>query len=143
MASTNTVDIKTGIQLVTFSDKSLKNVIGTEVFSKFRINPTSIKLAERAMESVDFFENIKYPDSIEGLFALNRELADKISYILGYDSSEEIFGIFSPLDEDSATGKFFIQIVVEKIMEIVEPAVKKRKEEMQKRAESYTKKYEG
>jgi len=145
MASTNNVVIKTGIKLITFSDDSLTEILGTPVFSKFRINPTSIKLAERALETASYFENFHYPDSgkAEDVFAINRELADKISYILGYDSNEEVFGVFAPLDQDTKTGKFFIEIIVDKIMEIVEPALKERQEAMQKRADNYTKKYEG
>lgn len=135
MASTNTV-IDSGIITATFTD------LDGNVFSKFRINPTDIRTGERAIASADFFQTIKAESfDIDTVGQLQKDIEDKISYILGYDSSKEIFGEVSALTV-LPDGRFFVEIIVDKIMEIVQPAVKARQEAMAKRADKYTKKYE-
>ena len=136
MASTN-VTIDSGIITATFTD------LDGHIFSKFSINPTDLRTGERAIESADFFEKIKAESFDRDLVTqLQKDIEDKISYILGYDSSKDIFGEVSALTV-LPDGSLFVEHIVNKIMEIVEPEVKKRQETMQKRAESYTKKYEG
>ena len=136
MASTNVI-IDSGIITATFTD------LDGHIFSKFRINPTDLRTGERAIESADFFEKIKAESFDRDLVTqLQKDIEDKISYILGYDSSKDIFGEVSALTV-LPDGSLFVEHIVNKIMEIVEPEVKKRQETMQKRAESYTKKYEG
>lgn len=135
MASTNTV-IDSGIITATFTD------LDGNVFSKFRINPTDIRTGERAIASAEFFQTIKAESfDIDTVGQLQKDIEDKISYILGYDSSKEIFGEVSALTV-LPDGRFFVEIIVDKIMEIVQPAVKARQEAMAKRADKYTKKYE-
>lgn len=136
MASTNTV-IDSGIITATFTD------LDGNVFSKFRINPTDIRTGERAIASAEFFQTIKAESfDVDTVGQLQKDIEDKISYILGYDSSKEIFGEVSALTV-LPDGRFFVEIIVDKIMEIVQPAVKARQEAMAKRADKYTKKYEG
>ena len=136
MASTNTV-IDSGIITATFTD------LDGNVFSKFRINPTDIRTGERAIASAEFFQAIKAESfDVDTVGQLQKDIEDKISYILGYDSSKEIFGEVSALTV-LPDGRFFVEIIVDKIMEIVQPAVKARQEAMAKRADKYTKKYEG
>lgn len=136
MASTNTV-IDSGVITATFTD------LDGHVFSKFRINPTDLRTGERAIESADFFQGIKAESFDKDLVTqLQKDIEDKISYVLGYDSSKDIFGEVSALTV-LPDGRLFVEIIVDKIMEIVGPAVKDRQEAMAKRADSYTKKYEG
>lgn len=136
MASTNTV-IDSGIITATFTD------LDGNVFSKFRINPTDIRTGERAIESAEFFQKIKAESfDKDSVGQLQKDIEDKVSYILGYESSKDIFGEVSALTV-LPDGRLFVEIIVDKIMEIVEPEVKKRQEAMQKRADNYTKKYEG
>lgn len=135
MASTNTV-IDSGIITATFTD------LDGNVFSKFRINPTDIRTGERAIASAEFFQTIKAESfDVDTVGQLQEDIENKISYILGYDSSKEIFGEVSALTV-LPDGRFFVEIIVDKIMEIVQPAVKARQEAMAKRADKYTKKYE-
>ena len=136
MASTNTV-IDSGVITATFTD------LDGHVFSKFRINPTDIRTGERAIESAEFFQKIKAESfDKDSVGQLQKDIEDKVSYILGYESSKDIFGEVSALTV-LPDGRLFVEIIVDKIMEIVEPEVKKRQEAMQKRADNYTKKYEG
>jgi len=135
MASTNTV-IDSGVITATFTD------LDGHVFSKFRINPTDIRTGERAIESAEFFQKIKAESfDKDSVGQLQKDIEDKVSYILGYESSKDIFGEVSALTV-LPDGRLFVEIIVDKIMEIVEPEVKKRQEAMQKRADNYTKKYE-
>lgn len=136
MASTNTV-IDSGVITATFTD------LDGHVFSKFRINPTDIRTGERAIASAEFFQTIKAESfDVDTVGQLQKDIEDKVSYILGYESSKDIFGEVSALTV-LPDGRLFVEIIVDKIMEIVEPEVKKRQEAMQKRADNYTKKYEG
>lgn len=136
MASTNNTVIDSGIITATFTD------LDGNVFSKFRINPTDIRTGERAIASAEFFQTIKAESfDVDTVGQLQKDIEDKISYILGYDSSKEIFGEVSALTV-LPDGRFFVEIIVDKIMEIVQPAVKARQEAMAKRADKYTKKYE-
>lgn len=136
MASTNNTVIDSGIITATFTD------LDGNVFSKFRINPTDIRTGERAIASAEFFQTIKAESfDVDTVGQLQKDIEDKISYILGYDSSKDIFGEVSALTV-LPDGRFFVEIIVDKIMEIVQPAVKARQEAMAKRADKYTKKYE-
>lgn len=135
VSATNNTKLDSGVRIATFTD------LTDHVFSKFRINPTDIKTGERAMESADYFNNIKNDvESIEDLSKLQKDVEDKISYILGYDSSEEIFGEVSAMTV-LPDGSLFVEHVVNKIMEIVEPAIEQRQKAMAKKAEGYTAKY--
>lgn len=128
--------IVTGIQTYQFTDEE------DHVFASFRLNPTDVNLAARALEVGEYFEHLgdKAPADIPGVVALNKEIEDKISYVLGYDASE-IFG------EVTATtvfpsGDIFAVVVVETIIEAVQPALKERQRKMEKASEKYLKQYE-
>ena len=136
MANIN-ISIDSGIRRITFTD------LDGHVFSAFRINPTDIRLGQRALESADYFNNIlkEKPDTMEGMTQLNKDLEDKISYILGYDSSEDIFGEVSALTV-LPDGSLFVEHVVDKLFEVAEPATEARKKALQERMDSYTSRYE-
>ena len=130
------VSIDSGIRTVTFTD------LNDHVFSKFRINPTDVRLGQRMLESSDYFDHAldKKPETIEDMAALNKELEEKISYILGYDSAADIFGEVAALTV-LPDGSLFVEIVISKMYEVAEPALEKRKKALQDRMNSYTSKY--
>jgi hypothetical protein len=128
--------IVTGIQTYTFTDEE------DHVFASFRLNPMDVNLAARALEVGDYFEHIseKAPADIKDLAALNKEIEDKISYVLGYDA-KDVFG------EVTATtvfpsGEIFAVILVDTIIDAVQPAMKERQAKMEKAADKYLRKYE-
>ena len=140
MAKVNTVNnvvLDSGVRTVTFAG------LTDHVFSKFRINPTDVKTGERAIETAKFFEDLKFDStSVEKVVELQKSVEDKISYILGYDSAGDIFGEVSALTI-LPDGSIFVEHVIDKIMEVVKPAVEQRQKAMQKRADKYTAKYDG
>ena len=107
------ISVATGIQTYNFTDEN------DHVFASFRLNPTDVNLAKRALEVGDYFEHVKEaaPETVEELSALDAEIAEKISYVLGYEASD-IFG------EVTATtvfpdGTVFAILVVDTIIEAV------------------------
>lgn len=114
-----------------------------EVFSSFRLNPADINVANRCMEVSEQFrqrEDRKITTVAEAA-AYNSEMEEKISYILGYDAKDSVFG------EVSATtvlpsGELFAMVVLEAIAKAVEPEIQKRKQKMSDAVSKYTKKYE-
>lgn len=131
----NNVKIKTGIQTYTFTDED------DHVFSSFRLNPMDVNMAARAFEVGDWFDNLneqKVEDASD-LAKLNKEIEEKISYVLGYEASD-IFG------EVTATtvfpdGTVFAYIVLDKILTEIEPAIEKRKAKLEKASEKYLERY--
>lgn len=128
--------IATGIQTYTFTDED------DHVFASFRLNPTDVNLAKRALEVGDYFEHVKEaaPETVEELSALDAEIAEKISYVLGYEASD-IFG------EVTATtvfpdGTVFAILVVDTIIEAVQPALQDRAKSIQEKSAKYLSKYE-
>ena len=129
------IKIKTGIQTYTFSDED------DHVFSQFRLNPMDVNLAARAFEVGDWFDHIDEvkTETVEDLAKLNKDIEEKISYVLGYEASD-VFG------EVTATtvfpdGTVFAYIVLDKILSEIEPAIKKRQEKLEKASAKYLEKY--
>lgn len=131
----NNVKIKTGIQTYTFTDED------DHVFSSFRLNPMDVNMAARAFEVGDWFDNLNEQkvENASDLAKLNKEIEEKISYVLGYEASD-IFG------EVTATtvfpdGTVFAYIVLDKILTEIEPAIEKRKAKLEKASEKYLERY--
>ena len=114
-----------------------------DVFSSFRMNPTDVNLIKRAEEVSEYFANKK----VEGGFATaaelqayNKEIEDKINYLLGYDAGSEIFGQITATTI-SPDGDIFAFVVLDYIIEKLQPEIQKRKQAMQNAADRYTRKY--
>lgn len=127
-----------GVITFTFSDND------GVVFSKFRMNPTDIKLMSRAMEVADYFEKIKnevndMPSDTE-LAKYNDEIERKINYLLGYEASDEVFGNVSAITV-SPDGEIFAMVLLDTILEKIVPEIEKRGKNMQTSMGKYTDKY--
>lgn len=113
-----------------------------EVFASFVIDPTDAGLLSRAEEIAAFFENYK-PEARAGVSALSELstlLTDKLSYLFGYDVSEELFGQVSPVTV-SPDGEMFAFAVLDAVAEMIAPELKRRGEALRSRVGSYTDKY--
>lgn len=127
--------ISTGIQTYTFTDEN------DHVFASFRLNPTDINLAKRALEVGDYLNEMGGDiKTVDDAVALNKDIEEKVSYVLGYDASD-IFG------EVTATtvfpdGTVFCILVVDTIIEAMQPVLAERAEKMKARTDKYLKKYE-
>ena len=128
--------ITTGIETYTFTDEN------DHVFASFRLNPTDINLAKRALEAGEYFDTLqdRKIESVDELVALNAEIEEKISYVLGYDASD-IFGEVTATTVFS-DGTVFAILLIDSIIEAMQPAIEERKKQMADRANKYLEKYE-
>ena len=115
-----------------------------EVFSSFKMNPTDVNLLKRMEEVADYFENRKFevPEDVSGeeLAAFNKEIEDKINYLLGYDAAKDIFSEITATTV-SPDGDIFAFVVLESIADNLKPEMEKRKQSMANAAAKYTAKY--
>lgn len=112
-----------------------------DLIGKCRINPADPKLVHRCEEVSEYFGEKKgEPKNAAELAALNDEIEEKICYLLGYDAKDELFGML-PACSVLPDGELFVGKVMEKIMEYLEPEIKKRKENMQAAISKHTAKY--
>lgn len=139
MAKIIDTSIDDGLFLFTFTNKQ------GEVFSSFKLNPTDINIAVRAEELEDFFnrmqESIKKVSSRKEIAELNKQIEDKINYLLGYEASKDLFKEPITATTVFGNGQVFAYIVLDKIAEAVEPEIEKRKKKMQAAANKYIEKY--
>lgn len=119
------VNISSSLLKFTFTDAD------GDVVAYFRMNPADVRIAERAQEVEKYFDekakiaNDQY--STEDVIKTDKEIADKIDYILGYKASETLFGFMSAtsLMDD---GKIFAALVLDTIAENIKEEVNKRNE---------------
>ena len=134
-----TRQFNTGLIKFTFTDEN------GEVFSSFRMNPTDVNLLARAEEVSDYFSQRKndMPEKASGaaLKAINDEIEEKINYLLGYEASKDIFGVITATTV-SPDGEIFAWVVMDFIAEKLKPEMEKRRQNMQKKVEKYTAKYQ-
>lgn len=137
MAANNT-NIGSSLLKFTFTDED------GEVVASFRMNPADIKLCKRCQEVSAYYESLKdrtsEAASIDEVAQFNDELEEKICYLLGYNARESLFGMISATSI-MADGNMFAIHVMNKIVEVVGPEIKKRQKSMEKAAE-YTAKYQ-
>lgn len=139
MAKVINTKIDDGILIFTFTNNE------DEVFSSFKLNPTDINVAARAEELKEYFEQFK--DSIQKVTSgkemaeLNKQLEDKINYLLGYEASKDLFKEPITATTVFGNGQVFAYIVLDKIAEAIAPEIEKRKKKMQTAVNKYTEKY--
>lgn len=128
----------TGRIKFTFTDEN------GEVFSSFKMNPTDANVIARAEEVSEYFEKRKSEldefSSGKDLAKYNKEIEDKINYILGYDASKEIFGEITATTI-SPDGEIFGVVLMDFIVEKLRPEIEKRKKTMNESISKYTEKY--
>lgn len=132
------VNIESGLTKYTFSDAS------GEVVAYFRMNPTDIRLAQRADKAVEFLQHmaqtVKEHPTTEDLLEYDKQLTDQINFILGYDAAATLFGFMSATTV-MGDGKIFAALVLETIAENLKADLESRFEKF-KALSKYTAKYE-
>lgn len=131
------IKISTGIQTYRFFDED------DNLIAQFRINPMDVNLADRAMETADWFDSIKSElgnGTVHDLSRFNGELEEKIAYVLGYEPKD----LFSVITATTVLpgGDMWAAIILDKIISEIEPQVQKRTKAMEKAQQKYLKKYE-
>lgn len=131
------IKLNTGIQTYRFFDED------DEIIAQFRLNPMDINLADRAMEVGEWFESFRAEpgETLKDLTTLNRELEEKIAYVLGCPV-EEIFRGKMTATTVLPNGDIFAAIILDKIITEVEPQIEKRKKAMERAEKKYLAKYE-
>ena len=135
MAKIINTKIDDGILIFTFTNNE------DEVFSSFKLNPTDINVAARAEELTEYFDSIQKVTSGKEMAELNKQIEDKINYLLGYEASKDLFKEPITATTVFGNGQVFAYIVLDKIAEAIAPEIEKRKKKMQAAVNKYTEKY--
>lgn len=114
------------------------------LLASFEMNPADINLAARCEEVTNFFEQQAAPagKTISDMQKYDRELTEKLTYLLGCDADYQIFKPPMTATTVLPSGDIFAAVVLDRIVEAVTPEIKKRAEKMKSAAEKYTAKYE-
>lgn len=135
MANTINSSIKTGVVTLTFTDEY------DEVFASCRVNPTDVNMANRCEEIAEYFNNkSSNPSTIKDIVEENKEMEDKIYYLLGYNAHNDLFSTI-PATTILEDGSLFAEMVLDKIFAAIKPELVKRKKKMKARMDKYTAKY--
>ena len=139
MSKTINTKIDDGILTFTFTNNQ------NEIFSSFRLNPTDVNIAARAKEVSAFFEKmeetVKNVASAKEAAKLNELIQDKINYLLGYETSKDLFREPITATTVFGNGQMFANIVLDKVADAIAPEIEKRREKMQAEVDKYTEKY--
>lgn len=112
------------------------------VLGFLKINLTDVRLVGKLTECAEFFKNYTFTGkNIEELARIDRDVAEKFCYVLGYDCTETLFGVLSPttiLDD----GNMFAISVLNKISEVFSTEVKEKAAARAAAMRKYTQKYQ-
>lgn len=133
-----TIKLDPGVKRYTFVDDE------GNVYSSFHINPGDFKLWARFKEVQEFFAGADLTlktGEPEELARLEDVVQEQMNKVLGYDCTEEAFGIVgacTPMPDGSAFFEHILNIINEDVPKELESRIKKSEE----RVERYTKAYE-
>ena len=111
-----------------------------EAFASFHLNPTDAGIAKRAEEVAAYFEAMPEITDAKGAAELDREVTEKICYLLGYDAKDELFHDVTATTI-STDGDVFALMVFDMIAEVLGPEIEKRNAHIQDKIDTYTAKY--
>lgn len=138
MAKINDVSYNSGFQVFNFRDEE------GELLTSFKINPSDIGLMARCEEVQGFFEKEKAfledASTPQQMLEVNNAIQNKIDYLLGTEA-DTVFK--KPLTATTIMpdGRLFAEMLMETVLNAVEPEIKKRAENQKKRLDKYTSKY--
>lgn len=119
---------------------NIKNKQG-KMLGKFEFRPSDTNIVERYEEVVDFFNNFTVPENKDdAIKTAEKEMIDKMSYLIGADSKEAFFSIMGPFSA-LASGELFIENVIGAISKVIEKELSVRTKKVQRRMNKYVAKY--
>ena len=119
---------------------NIKNKQG-KMLGRFEFRPSDTNIVKRYEEVVDFFNSFKLPeDTNESMETAEKELKEKMSYLIGADADESFFSIMGPLSA-LASGELFIENVLGAIANVIEREMSVRTKRVQRRMNKYVAKY--
>lgn len=119
---------------------NIKNKQG-KVLGRFEFRPSDTNIVKRYEEVVDFFNNFTVPeDTDQAIQTAEKEMTDKMSYLIGGDAGEAFFTIMGPFSA-LASGELFIENVLGAIAKVIEKELSVRTKKVQRRMNKYVAKY--
>lgn len=119
---------------------NIKNKQG-KMLGRFEFRPSDTNIVKRYEEVVDFFNSFKLPeDTNESMETAEKELKEKMSYLIGADADESFFSIMGPFSA-LASGELFIENVLGAIANVIENELSIRTKRVQRRMNKYVAKY--
>lgn len=119
---------------------NIKNKQG-KMLGRFEFRPSDTNIVKRYEEVVDFFNSFKLPeDTNESMETAEKELKEKMSYLIGADADESFFSIMGPFSA-LASGELFIENVLGAIANVIEREMSVRTKRVQRRMNKYVAKY--
>lgn len=138
MSKINDVTYNSGFQVFNFRDEE------GELLTSFKINPSDIGLMARCEEVSVFFEKekeyLENASAPQQMLEVNNAIQQKIDYLLGTENNTVFV---KPLTATTIMpdGRLFAELLMETVLNAVEPEIKKRAESQKKRLDKYTSKY--
>ena len=119
---------------------NIKNKQG-KLLGRFEFRPSDANIVKRYEEVVDFFNNFTVPEDTEqAIQTAEKEMTDKMSYLIGGDAGEAFFTIMGPFSA-LASGELFIENVLSAIAKVIEKELYVRTKKVQRRMNKYVAKY--
>lgn len=119
---------------------NIKNKQG-KMLGRFEFRPSDTNIVKRYEEVVDFFNNFTVPeDTDQAIQTAEKEMTDKMSYLIGGDAGEAFFTIMGPFSA-LASGELFIENVLGAIAKVIEKELSVRTKKVQRRMNKYVAKY--
>lgn len=119
---------------------NIKNKQG-KMLGRFEFRPSDTNIVKRYEEVVDFFNNFTVPeDTDQAIQTAEKEMTDKMSYLIGGDAGEAFFTIMGPFSA-LASGELFVENVLGAIAKVIEKELSVRTKKVQRRMNKYVAKY--
>lgn len=120
---------------------NIKNKQG-KILGRFEFRPSDTNIVHRYDEVVDFFNNFTLPDNADEVYKLaEKEMTEKMSYLIGGDAGEAFFSIMGPFSA-LASGELFVENVLGAISKVIEREMSVRTQKVQRRMNKYVSKYQ-
>ena len=131
--SFNDIHVDTGLSEVPIKDMK-GNLIGT-----IYVNLADTNVVDRLEETIEFFENYKVPTGFDGFRKAEKEVIDRVSYILNTNADIffKIAGPFTPLK----SGELYFENVLNAVAKVIESEFHYRSKKVQRRMNKYVAKY--
>lgn len=106
----------------------------------FEFCPSDTNIVNRLDEVIEFFNTYKILDGEDGVSKAEKEIVEKISYLINADAEESFFkilGAFSALEN----GELYVENVLNAVAKVIEREFHHRSKKVQRRMNKYVAKY--
>lgn len=119
---------------------NIKNKRG-KILGKFTFCPSDTNIVNRYEEVIEFFNSFKIPEDTEqAIKVAEKEMTEKMSYLIGGDAGESFFSIMGPFSA-LASGELFVENVLNSVANVIERELSIRTKKVQHRMNKYVAKY--